>query len=363
MRSVLAASAAVALASAAACQRGAVDFKGGGIGPEPIPFTVERGGQTLRGLALEPNRVYWRLRFPDFPLLVGALGELAPTRRVRHYSCWVNGDGLRGWRRYPPRRPEGTFRIGVLGTGVTFGEGVSMGQTYPRHLEEALNGDPPLPRDFEVVNFGTPCLTTDAALGNFVRYDDRWEVDFWIVALGVNDALPMFHRSPEDFRLDIRALVAEITTRGRPALVLVEPVNSFYPWRQRYPDYLAALQEEVRPALPLLDVSAMLDCLERQEGLRLEVDGDRQSMVRYRRGQPTVLVQAEHTIGRDRPAIAPEVYDYFEAHDTALRTFITDVHLNPLGHERVAEALFAWLAAWVTGRQAPALDPATCALR
>jgi lysophospholipase L1-like esterase len=285
------------------------------------------------------------------------------ARRYRRYSCRVNADGLRGWRRHSKQRPDDTFRIGVLGTGVTFGEGVSMRHTFTRRLERALEQDPPLDADFEVINFGTPCLTANYAQGNFVHYREQWQVDLWIVALGVNDALPMFNRSVDDFRVDVRALVEELERSGDPTVVLVEPINSFYPWLHRYPPYLEALRSEVEPHLPLLDVAAILDCLEARDGLRLEVDADLQQVVRYSEGEPELLFEARYLAGSGRPYIAPEIYEYIDTHEVFLRTFITDVHLNRFGHQRVADALHSYLWAHLRGEPHPQLDVRTCTVQ
>lgn len=338
-------------------------FHATGIAPSPVPTTFQGRGRTYRALTLEPNRRYRNLNFPDLPQLVMPRGVLPPTRRFLRYSCTVNEDGIRG-----PGRPSFTsspdrFRIGVLGTGVSFGEGVEDHQVYTVLLESMLNQDPPLDRRFEVLNFAVPCQTMDTALGTFQLQASRYAVDFWIVALGVNDALPMFNRPLEAFRNDVRALMVEMASAGVRGAVLVEPVNTFYPWMHLYPGYLEALTSEVAPTLPLFDLADVLDCHERKEGLRLEAEGGEQRIVRYTNGQPTVLARASYQArGPGQQYMSPELYTWLDGSDAYLRTFITDVHLNPYGHEVAARALHTWIGARLRQEPAPVLDPATCQL-
>lgn len=66
----------------------------------------------------------------------------------------ISSAGLRD-REFPEEKPEGVFRIGVIGDSVTFGYRVGRDQTYPKQLERLLNlcrteGAP----EFEVLNFG-----------------------------------------------------------------------------------------------------------------------------------------------------------------------------------------------------------------
>lgn len=335
-------------------------FHATGIAPQPIPYTLQADGQMFHALKLEPDKRYRNLNFPDLPQLVMPKGVLPPTRRFLRYSATVNADGLRGPGRPSFASSPDRYRVGVLGTGVTFGEGVDDDQVYTVLLERSLNDKPPLERRFEVLNFGVPCMTMDTALGTFMVQSRRYTVDFWIVALGVNDALPMFNRPLEAFRKDVWALMEAMQAARVQGVVLVEPVNTFYPWMQLYPGYLEALKSEVAPFYPLFDLADLLDCHERREGLRLEVEGGEQHIVRYRAGQPTVLARARYKAQGGQQYISPELYTWLDGHPEWLATFITDVHLNPTGHEVAARALHAWLTARLQGREAPVLDPATC---
>ncbi len=330
------------------------------VTPDPMMIEADVDGRKVSYLGMIPDRTYTDLLLPAFPQVVLATGGLPPTRRVIGFSCTVNQDGFRGPRRSREKTSESTHRIGVLGTGVTYGLGVDDGETYPVLLEQLLNKTPPIEREFEVLNFGIPCLTTDYAEPAFLHLQDTWQVDTWVVALGVNDALPMFHRSLEAYRADIRALVQALEASDTRALMVVEPVNTFYPWLQRYPPYLDEFEEAVGDRLPFLDVSAALDCHEREDGLRLEVEGKIQRMVQYRRSQPEVLLEAEWLADRQQPYVAPEFYTYFEEEFVYLDTFLTDVHLNRHGHQVMAEILHRWLSADLRGEPPPDLATGDC---
>lgn len=303
------------------------------------------GGRPVETLALAPSRVYPRILLPDLPQLVEAKGGLPESKRVMSYACTVNERGLRGPRVVDYKKPAGTYRIGVIGTGVSFGEGVDDDQTFSVQLERMLAENPPVPSTtFEVVNFAIPSTTMDMALGAFQLHQAHYEVDAWVFAVGVNDALPMFDRPLEVYRRDLAALVEAVRASGDAAVFLVEPVNTFYPWMQLYPPYRRALEDLVRPSFDLLDMAEILDGWERQDGLRLEVDGEEQAVVQYRGGRPRTLVSARYRAAAGQQYISPEIYRYLDGHYVWLKCFVTDVHLNPFGHRVTAEELYQWFA-------------------
>ncbi len=340
-----------------------VDFcKIGSLAPLPSVTPFELDGEMLQTLRLEPDVTYETMLMPDFPQVVEADGHLPGSRRVRSYGCSVNRHGIRGPRVYDFVKPEGVYRIGVIGTGVTFGEGVEDPNTYSALLERALQDAPPIERTFEVVNFGIPAMTTDYATSAYRGHDREYEVDLWVFALGVNDALPMFERPPDQYRAATRALVDTVVAAGDDAVVMVEPVNTFYPWIQRYPIYRQALDDAVAGRVDLLDVAGVLDCHERADGLRLEVDGTLHEVAEYRDGERRVLMSTHFTVTEDQPSIPRDVLAYLETHEVWLRTFITDVHLNDLGHEVVADVLYRYVAARLRGEPPLDLSGEMCAV-
>ncbi len=307
-----------------------------------------------------PNTSYDALALPDLPQFVPVGGQLPPSRRMLTYSCVVNSRGLRGEREYPNATPPGHYRIGALGTGVTFGEGVDDDEVYAHLLEESLNAAPPVDKTFDVINFGISSTTMDLAVAGFLKFAGEYELDYWVLALGVNDPLPMFHRPLEQYRQDLRQLIRAVEETGLPAVALVEPVNTFYPWMDQYEAYQEVFQDELRGRIPVLDVATVLDCHEGRDGLRFEVEGAKQKVVQYRGGEPRVLLEVAYQPEPNQPTIAPEIYEYLDAYEVFLATFITDVHLNPNGHRVVADTLQQYLAATLRGETPRPPDTEGC---
>ena len=78
-----------------------------------------------------------------------------------------NPQGLRD-REYPLEKPDGVYRIALLGASIDMGWGVATPETYENLLEDWLNAEAArrgLSRRFEVLNFAVP------AYGPAQRYD------------------------------------------------------------------------------------------------------------------------------------------------------------------------------------------------
>jgi lysophospholipase L1-like esterase len=84
-----------------------------------------------------------------YGLRPGAEGRIAATGDVLYR---INADGFRG-PRYERPRPDGRWRIVVLGDSVAFGYGVEESQAFPQVLEARLSERLP-GAGFEVVNLG-----------------------------------------------------------------------------------------------------------------------------------------------------------------------------------------------------------------
>ncbi len=83
----------------------------------------------------------------------------------RRYTS--NSQGMRD-REYAVEKPEGVFRIALLGSSIDMGWGVATPETYENRLEDWLNAEAArrgLDRRFEVLNFAV------AAYGPVQRYD------------------------------------------------------------------------------------------------------------------------------------------------------------------------------------------------
>ena len=94
-----------------------------------------------------------------------------------------NSDGFRT-KEFAPKRPEVT-RIVALGDSSTFGWGVHDTYTYPRLLEDRLDGRS---NAVEVLNLGMPGYTSRHGRAVFDHYARALQPDLLIISFGGNDA-------------------------------------------------------------------------------------------------------------------------------------------------------------------------------
>lgn len=110
-------------------------------------------------------------------------------RDIRGNPILINSMGLRD-REYAPRKPEGVFRILVLGDSVVFGDGIRAQDTFVKKLEAGLN---PNPRGLKVEapNGGVRGYNTFQELRLLKEVGLKLEPDLVILAYVLNDAEPM----------------------------------------------------------------------------------------------------------------------------------------------------------------------------
>lgn len=146
---------------------------------------------------------------PD-PELLYRLRPLATssfTDIYGHYTAQVNEHGYRGASRSVDK-PEGTYRIAVLGGSNVYGAGVDDSQTWPARLEVHLSAHVP-GTPFEVWNLGVSGYTGSqmAALGR--EFCERFDPDLMIIApsnMGTRPVLvdehprPLLRDSPDCWR-------------------------------------------------------------------------------------------------------------------------------------------------------------------
>lgn len=301
------------------------------------------------------------LRFPanasvtDFPMLdvpqhVPEDGVLPPTRRERTFSYKTNSAGVRGTREFSPEPGEGVYRIGVLGTGVTFGLGVNDDEVLTARLQAQLDLKPHKDLKFEVLNFGRPGLCLLEATLYLKYWSSLFRCDLWVIMMGVNDSLPCFNVSLNMYAASWRSLLVHLDTLSSKVVVAIEPVNTFYPWLHLYKNFDRVMRRLVGTRYPLIDLSSYLDGYERESGLRLEVAGDKVQVVRYEGGTPHVEFETDKPASNaTTPSVPTEVFEYLDGSDLELQTFITDVHLNESGHEAVARALYDVVGSILSG--------------
>ena len=101
----------------------------------------------------------------------------------------INPSGYRDRNRLQ-RKPEGVYRILVLGDSMTFGWGVSAEDTYPARLERTLNEQGRGSPKFEVVNCGVGNYNACQSIAAFMHRGREWQPDLLVLSLFINDAEP-----------------------------------------------------------------------------------------------------------------------------------------------------------------------------
>ena len=93
--------------------------------------------------------------------------------------------GLRD-REYDRAKPEGTFRIAVIGDSYTMGSGVADDEIYHALLEEALNAEAGA-TSYELINFGVGGYNLLQELGVIEHEALGWDPDLILLAVVEND--------------------------------------------------------------------------------------------------------------------------------------------------------------------------------
>ncbi len=132
--------------------------------------------------------------------------ELAPGSRDG--ASVISSAGMRD-REFGVGKPDGVFRIVVIGDSVTFGFECPREQTYPKQLETLLNqaATPDAPQ-FEVLNMGVTGYNMPQIVEALRSRGLRYEPDLVIYGYVLND--------PQAFSLEAESLeaLAEQTKRG-----------------------------------------------------------------------------------------------------------------------------------------------------
>ncbi len=122
-------------------------------------------------------------------------------------------------KEYAYEKPQGVFRILVLGDSQTFGQGVErLEDTWPKKLEEKLNAGLS-PKRFEVLNVSGPGWNSDTQLYQLYRFGLKFDPDLVLLAYYHNDIpMPLYFECdssdrtifPEDKTLDIDMTKLEV---------------------------------------------------------------------------------------------------------------------------------------------------------
>lgn len=106
--------------------------------------------------------------------------------------CGANSAGFRD-REHALEKPEGVFRIALIGDSVAEGYGVTVGERFGDLLERSLNAEPHR-SGVEVLNFARGGYTTSQELVVLETTALRFDPDLILWSYGLNDpAHPLFH--------------------------------------------------------------------------------------------------------------------------------------------------------------------------
>lgn len=102
------------------------------------------------------------------------------------FEVTINSRGFRGEEFSNDKGNR--IRVLTLGASSTFGYYNKDQTTYPYFMEEMLNGACPGEREFEVINFGIPHLTSSQVLALYLSEGIELDPDFITLYSGSNDA-------------------------------------------------------------------------------------------------------------------------------------------------------------------------------
>lgn len=269
---------------------------------------------------------------------------------VTKFPYYVNPLGFRN-RDFSAAKPEGTYRICMLGGSTTFGYNVSDEETCPYYMEKILNetGDG---RKYEVINCGFPAYRMKNIYNLFSKEVAGYSLDCIVIYEGWNDALlcdlvdgnsipwkvhkllyykwmlytlciekysyikqhnalPVFNRSrhvSEEFSRYLEQTIMLAREKGIRVVMVKQPVNI----RHSFLDHVSSLEE-------------LRGLYEKEPDLRV------------------AAVIAQHYYTRQIEELAKKfniaVADPVGAIEARAGIFLDDVHINAEGNMMLAEAI------------------------
>jgi lysophospholipase L1-like esterase len=175
----------------------------------------------------------------------------------------INQRGLRD-REFPLEKPEGVYRILVLGDSMTFGWGAQQDQTYPKRFERMLNDRAGEPARFEVINSGVGNYNTVQEVTYFRERGIQYDPDMVILGYYINDAEPTPRRKGGWLAEHSYLYVLATSSAGGMARDMGQ--------RADYADYYRRLYEPTRPGWQACQeaLAELADlCREKQIELRI----------------------------------------------------------------------------------------------
>lgn len=122
--------------------------------------------------------------------------ELKPGYQSLYYGriVKINSSGFRDYE-YDTDKPNGVFRIVLLGDSMCFGQGLALEDIYPKVLERILNKQIPYNtnniKKIEVLNFSVPGYNTIQEYEYLKTKAIHYKPDLIILDFFLNDILPL----------------------------------------------------------------------------------------------------------------------------------------------------------------------------
>lgn len=317
---------------------------------------LQREGSAGQVAQVAPNTTY-TFPHPTRPHWIPNMIEHKESiRSWMDFSFTTNNKGFRG-RDLGPAKPEGVFRIVVVGECVAFGFGVAEDEPYPVLVENDIN-EAAGHHVVEVLNVSLFGAAPQIIAGLFHSHVNDLSPDLIIFAPGTDTVfVPEHVMSPARLDLgeqqyaaklrayhDILAQATHFARQHRAPIVFVTPtMNSFFlpdgmRWLKLMKDYAA------QQNIPVLDTTAVVSEVEHSRGLVLETKDGVQRLVRYEDGDPEGLFEVPFVMGTDGRHVAAEIYGWLDDNPTVRPVMnIDDNHLTAEGHRIVADALLTLL--------------------
>jgi hypothetical protein len=169
------------------------------------------------------------------------------------------------------------------------------------------------------------------------------DYDLLLFCYGVNEGMPHLRKSPDYYANVLKKVMMLKEEYMLNMIFICEPRSSFYPWP--YDNYEKKFEEIIigNPNNKVLNLSSILNQIEKEHGLRLENDGGVQKLVKYKKGRAKILKEIQYDLSAGIQSVSPEIYEYIDTHDINQATYIDGCHLNENGHRIAAQEIFKFL--------------------
>ncbi len=264
------------------------------------------------------------------------------------YTWSTDENGFRG-ESVPQQKPEGGFRVAVVGECVAFGQGVNDDESWPALLEELL-AERLGGRHVDVVNASSPDPPT-AVVQRADRVVPAFDPDVLMLAAGAElifdggepyvhgrDPVNSYRRFRPKYEGEVRGVLETCRKHGVEPVLVTPTFNTFTnPGATAWVQWTADIGR--RESVPVLHTTDLLRAHEERDGLLLEREATRQRLIAVDAGTPSVLLEVDYTGDQ---YVAPEVYAWLDDHPgVSLSMTYDENHPRPEGHRVIAAAAMA----------------------